>query len=371
MKYPTDLLKDLIAAESTCDKGELKAARVIAKWLARHGLKADIDQWDGNRANAVAEIGAGKSQPVIFAFHLDVVPAGKGQWKYSPFEPSEHNGRIYGRGAVDMKGPTAAVLWALAELLEEGFCPDRELIFAFVAGEETDSCGAKRFVEKYAQQAKEPAGVIIPEPTGFEVITSHRGILWLNLETTGKTAHGSTPQQGINAITSMRRLLSEIESYQLPGSHSVLGQGSLSINTISGGQAVNVVPDHCTASIDIRTLPGQNHQDILDDIRRMFRRLQKHWPEFSADANVIRSVPALETDNHSQFVKNFCSTVGAEKPKGIGFTTDGPFFAQLNCPVIIFGPGKAGLCHKGDEYIEITELQKAINIYKNIIKAIA
>jgi len=141
----------------------------------------------------------------------------------------------------------------------------------------------------------------------------------------------------------------------------------MSVNTISGGKAMNVVPDKCSIGIDIRTLPGQNHQDIIDDFQEIFAKLKTKNSQFEASVSIVRSVRALETDSDCEFVRSFCSVVGIDETRAVGFTTDGPHLAALGAPVVIFGPGRPELCHKPDEYIDIADVEKAVEHYKNII----
>ena len=243
-----------------------------------------------------------------------------------------------------------------------------DIILIAAAGEETDSCGAKRFVRDFGGKLPEIAGVVITEPTAFEVVTAHRGMLWLKVKTRGKTAHGSTPQLGINAIGSMKALLTELENYKIDVEpHRLLGGCSMSINTISGGREINVVPDECSIGIDIRTLPGQNHREIIDDFEKIFASLKDGNPEFEASVSIVREVGALEIDNNCDFVREFCSAVGAGGTRAVGFTTDGPHFISLGAPAVIFGPGKSDVCHKPNEYIDIADVEKAVEYYKNII----
>jgi succinyl-diaminopimelate desuccinylase len=147
----------------------------------------------------------------------------------------------------------------------------------------------------------------------------------------------------------------------------MLGRPSMSINTIAGGNAINIVPDKCTITMDIRTLPGQNHRRIIDDLRKIFAKLNQKNPAFNAEVSIIRDVAALETDNKCDFVRKFCSAVGIDETKAVGFTTDGPYFASPAVPVVIFGPGRPELCHKPDEFIEVSDLEKAVECYKKII----
>jgi succinyl-diaminopimelate desuccinylase len=363
------LLKKLVQAKSTFEEGELAAAQVISAELGRFGVDSRIDSWDAGRANITARVkSAGRKGSLLFACHLDVVEPGETGWQNPPFGAVESDGKIYGRGAADMKGATASIVTAIGQIVESGTKLKGDIIFFAAAGEETDSCGTKRFIRDYAAQLPELSGVIITEPTDFEVVTAHRGMLWLKVETRGKAAHSSTPQLGINAITSMKNLLDALENYKVAAeSHKLLGDCSMSINTISGGKEINVVPDSCSIEIDIRTLPGQNSRQIIEDFERIISKLKQKNPEFDAEVTVIREVDALETNSNCSFVKNFCSAVRTSEIKAVGFTTDGPHFASLRVPIVVFGPGKPELCHKPNEYIDIADVEKAVEYYKSII----
>ena len=362
------LLSKLIQAETTADKGELAAAEIISAELGRSGIDSRIDSWDGTRANIISQIkSTGSKGALLFACHLDVVPAGEMNWKNPAFAAVESDGKIYGRGSADMKGGIAAIVTAIGEIIDSGTKLQGDVILFGAAGEETDSCGTKRFVHDSGGLPK-LAGVVLPEPTDFEIITAHRGMLWLKVETFGKAAHSSTPHLGVNAIASMRSVLNELENFKIRFEpHELLGKCSMSINTIVGGEAMNIVPDKCDIGIDIRTVPGQNYQDIIDDLQNIFVELKQKNPQFEAQVSVVREVGALETDSRCNFVRDFCSAVDINETGAVGFTTDGPYFASLGAPVIIFGPGKPQLAHKPDEYIDISDLKKGVEYYKKVI----
>jgi len=363
-----ELLTKLIQAESTPQKGELGVAEVISAELSRSGIDSRIDTWDQTRANIIAQVQSGGHKGVLlFACHLDVVGPGEAKWEKPPFGAAQSDGKIYGRGSADMKGGIAAAVTAIRQIIDSGTKLQGDIVFVGAGGEETDSCGAKRFISERSR-LPEFIGVVIPEPTDFVIVTAHRGMLWLEVSTKGKAAHGSTPQLGVNAIASMRSVLDALEDYKIPTEpHKLLGECSMSVNTITGGEALNVVPDKCSIGIDIRTLPEQNHQDIITDLEKIFAKLKSENPQFDAEVSVVRQVQPLETDCGCDFVKDFCSAVGTSKTTAVGFTTDGPHFASLGAPVVIFGPGKPQLCHKPNEYIEVCDVEKAVEYYKNII----
>lgn len=363
-----ELLKKLICAETTTETGELAAAEILSEELGRLGIEGRIDSWDGNRANFVAHVkSAGQRAGLLFVCHLDVVPPGEEGWKHPPFTATESDGKIYGRGSADMKGGIAAAIGAIEQIVDSGVKLQGDIMLVGAAGEETDSRGAKRFIRNW-DGIPELGGVVITEPTNFDVVTAHRGLLWLEVVTKGRAAHSSTPELGVNAISAMRAVLNELENYEIRCEpQELLGKCSMSINTISGGKAINIVADKCSIGIDIRTLPGQEHQDIIDDFQRIFTRLKGQEPQFDAEVSVIRSVGALKTDRQSDFVRDFCAAVGVNETKAVGFTTDGPHFAPLGAPVVIFGPGKPEVCHKPDEYIDISDVEQGAAHYKDVI----
>ena len=210
-----EMLRKLIQAETTTEKGELVAANIISEQFSRSGIAGRVDSWGSNRANLIAQIdSSGRRAALLFACHLDVVPAGESKWQHPPFDAVESEGRIYGRGSADMKGGIASVVTAVRQVVESGVKLQGDIIFFAAAGEETDSCGARRFVSNWSEMPS-LAGVVIPEPTDFEIVTAHRGILWLKVKTSGKAAHGSAPQLGINAITSMRAVLNELDNFKI------------------------------------------------------------------------------------------------------------------------------------------------------------
>ncbi len=365
-----DLAKELIAARSTPEAGEWAAAEVLADYFGQRGIACHVDRWDPNRANVTAHVKSSGRRPALyFVCHLDVVSPGEEPWRHDPFKAHEDNGQLYGRGTVDMKGGTAAAAVAIAETLAEGVELRGDIFFAATAAEETDSAGVIRLMEQ-AESLPQAAGVIIPEPTDFAVVTAHRGLFWLEITTKGKAVHSSMPQRGVNAILAMKQIIDALEHFEIDcRPHPTLGPCSLSINTIAGGEAMNIVPDHCGLGIDIRTLPGQNHDALLCDIERHLTGLKAQDRQVDATVTVYRSVEALETDAGCPFVQTFCSAVDVDLTNAIGFTTDGPHLTPLGAPIVIYGPGQPGQCHQVNEHIAIADLHRATDVFKKVIRA--
>ena len=364
-----ELLKKLIQADSTLATGEVDAANVLCEYFIANGVDCEVDCFDGNRANAIARVKGGDGKALMFAAHIDVVPAGDVVWEHPPFDAVEVDGKIFGRGSTDMKAGVAATAAAIVDIVKSGAKLSGDIIFAATAGEETDSCGIKKFMADNADSLPKLAGILIPEPTDFDIVTAHRGILWLEITTKGKTAHGSMPHLGINAVMHMSALLERLRNYEVPCQpHPIFGKCSFSVNGIAGGQAPNVVPDSCTIKIDTRTVPGQNHQDVIDDLERIFKEIKAEHPDFEASVKIARSCGGIATDNNSQFVKSLCKATEIPETKSVGYTTDAPNMLSLNVPIAIFGPGKCELCHKPNEYVDITDLEQGKDYLIRVIK---
>jgi succinyl-diaminopimelate desuccinylase len=364
-----DLLRQLIRADSTPGKGEAMAAEVVATYFRRRGIDCRLDQWDGNRSNVIAHVKtAGERPALLFVCHLDVVGPGEEDWEHPPFAAVEENGRIYGRGTTDMKGGIAVAAAAICDVVRSQTPLRGDIVFAATAGEETDSAGVLRFMQD--RDGLPPlAGIIVPEPTDFAVVTAHRGLFWLKITTKGKAVHGSMPERGVNAIGSMKRVLDELERYHVQAEpHPLLGNCSMSINTISGGEAMNIVPDRCTLGVDIRTLPGQDHEAIRYDFEQLLARLKTSVPQFDAELAIDRSAAAIETDPDCEFVKRFCSAIGVDLTNVVGFTTDASHLAPLGAPIVICGPGKPKMCHQVDEHIEVGDLRAGVELFANVIR---
>jgi succinyl-diaminopimelate desuccinylase len=367
-----ELLKNLIRADSTLPKGESAVAAVLEGFFRAASIKACIDTWDSYRANLIVRLpGSGKKPALLFGSHLDVVPPGESPWQSPPFEPTERDGRLYGRGAADMKAGIATAAAAIVEVVREGGKLQGDLIFAATAGEETDSSGAHRFVEREGPSLPKLAGVVITEPTGFQLVCTHRGLAWIEITTFGKTAHASMPHLGVNAIAQMQSLLQRLRDF-VPN-HTpdpILGGPTLSVNQISGGKAPNVIPDQCTITIDTRVVPGQTAEGIVAELETIFRELTAADPNFRAEAKVARFSPPMRTDPKCAFVRSVQWAVEARETVAVRYTTDGPYFAQLGAPVVVFGPGDSEVCHKPDESVALADLDIGKKYYKAIIREI-
>jgi succinyl-diaminopimelate desuccinylase len=257
----------------------------------------------------------------------------------------------------------AAKALAEARILLQG-----DLIIAATAGEEADSLGATAVAAR--PDLSPVQAVMIPEPSYNGIYVAEKGAFWLELTTQGKTAHGSMPALGRNAIMMMVSLISELGSMTFHyKEHHLLGGFTHSINTIAGGMKTNVVPDYCAVTVDMRTVPGQDHRAILKQVEDLIADLSRRIPDFKASVKVTNDRAPVETSPGEPVVQSFADVVAevtGEKPvpKGIHYYTDAVAFVPvLKSPMIICGPGDAKLAHQPNEHVEISKLLQAAQIY--------
>jgi len=364
------ICRDLVRLESVNPPGnERAAAEYVAEERGKSGVQADLIGHGDCRASVLARLrGRGKAPALLYNGHLDTVPVGAEEWIHGPFSGEVAGGKVWGRGASDMKGGLAAMMAAMMALAESGVPLQGDLFLAATAGEEIDSLGAAEVARRL--RSEKIRALFISEPTHNEIFIAEKGVLWLEVETFGKTAHGSMPEKGQNAIRMMMELLGEFEKLAVPHRrHPLLGGFSRSVNTISGGVKTNVVPDHCFATIDMRTVPGQDHSAILQAMEGIIRRLEERGPDFKARVRAINDHPAVETPPSDPALQEFSAVVEevtGRRPvfQGANYFSDAVgFLPVLKVPLILCGPGEPGLAHQPDENVEISRLVEAAKIY--------
>jgi len=361
---------DLVRFQTVNPPGdELPAAEYVLAYLRQFGFEGELVPHGPNRASAYARLkGSGDLPALVFNGHIDVVPVGAGQWKHAPFDGVVRDGKVWGRGSADMKGGVAAMLVAAKAVATPGLSFRGDLVMTATAGEEVDMLGAQVLAAR--PDIKSCQAVIISEPTSNRIGLAERGVFWAEFTTQGKTAHGSTPELGHNAITLMRLLLDELDRLSIPyAPHPVLGHFTRSVNTIQGGVKTNVVPDYCSVTVDMRTVPGQDHRALLRQLQDMLSGLTQRVPIFQASVRLVSDLPAVETAPDEPVVQRFKNvmtqvTGKPPEPQVVRFATEASIFVPaLHVPAIICGPGNADLAHQPDEYIEIDKMVEAARIY--------
>jgi acetylornithine deacetylase/succinyl-diaminopimelate desuccinylase family protein len=361
----TQIACELIRAKTENPPGNEKlAADVVEQYLKRYDIKYKTYEKAPGRTNVVASVGNG-GQKFLVACHLDVVPAGDG-WQMNPFEPEITNGRLYGRGATDNKGQMASMLLLIKFLKENesalgGY--NGTFILVAAADEERGSAFGLEYLLSECNVHADYA--IIPDVShNMRLIDiSEKGNLFLEIVSYGKQAHGSTPEKGINAIWNMIELLNQLKEMKFNRtSHPLHTPPTMNLGGIQGGAAPNIVPGKCKASLDIRYLPGETKQDVINKINHAFEAVKKKNNTANFELATIQDLPPTEIPANNPLVKlitNHAEAVMGVKPeaKGLSGTTVVKQLLQKDITAVGFGPGDEGQAHVANESISIQELK--------------
>ena len=339
--------------------GELALATFLRDILTSWGLDAQLQEAAPGRPNVVAILrGSGGGRSLMFNGHLDIV--GVDGMTHSPFGADERQGRVYGRGASDMKGGVAAMCAAAARLRGK---LKGDLVITGVVDEEWQSIGTSALI---AAGVRADAAVVT-EPTRLGFMPAHKGFAWLQATLHGRAAHGSRWDIGIDAIRHAGLLLSEldrVDSEELPRRrHDLLGRPSLHASSIEGGVGLRTYPDRCVVRIERRTIPGETGDDALSELRAACERVRRAVPELRADVDLLFAQPPSDVRPDAPIAKALASVMGAQgldaKPLGMSAWTDAALLNAAGVPAVCFGPGDMGLAHAAEEYIDVAEIERA------------
>jgi succinyl-diaminopimelate desuccinylase len=345
---------------------------LLESLLTAAGFTCARSEFAPRRMSLLARIGGrpGGHVPLCFTGHVDVVPLGSAPWKLNPFGAEVVGNQVFGRGTSDMKSGVAAFVCAAVALARE-LRDSRGLSLVITAGEETGCEGAFHMVTDAGMRAMLGSAdtLLVGEPTGNQPLIGHKGAFWMTAHATGTTAHGSMPQHGDNAIYKMARAALALENFDFGVEpHALMGPPTLNVGTIAGGLNINSVPDAAQMSIDIRTIAGQDHAQVLQCVCKTL------GPHIGLKKLLdVASVYTEVTDPWVKSVYALCErhTGQVAKPGTVSYFSDA---AALRAPLgqpatIILGPGEASMAHQTDEYCLVDRIDQAEKIYAEIIRA--
>ena len=337
------------------------AAHLIADRLQGAGTQIEFNELSPGRENLIVRYGEGKEGTTLcFSGHLDTVPIGNAKWTRDPFCGEVEGDRLWGRGSTDMKGGIAALVVAFERLRARGL--SRPLTLLLTVSEETGCQGARSIVSK----AGRVGALVIAEPTSCRVAISHKGALWLRVRVTGKSAHGSRPELGANAIDMMFGALQDTRDLiAAMRPHPVLGAATSNVGSIAGGTATNMVPDFCEATVDIRLIPGARASDVVTRLRSTLKS--------SISLETILALDPVETASTNPWIANAVRLAHAtcrssEMPTTASFFTDASVLGPglNNPPIAIVGPGDPALAHQVDEWCSVDAIERTTELYEQI-----
>jgi len=375
--------QELIRIKSVFDPkkegaNEEAAANYIAEYLRREGFEVHIEEVVPGRPNVIAFLhGNEPGKTILFEGHTDVVTAGDpDQWKHDPFGGEIEGNRIYGRGACDTKGNVAAAIFAIKAIKESDQNFKGRILLCIPCDEEGMMIGIKHFIQRgWADQAD---AAVICEPEENHICIFQKGAMRVEIRVFGKQCHGAMPLTGINPNWRLARIICELEKLEQAekdrvGCHEYLKWPSITPTIImspaKGEAQINVVPGEAYMTLDIRTVPGQDHDRLKAKILEIFERLAKDDPDFRAVMDVIEERPWTSTPKDAEITKAVYRAVKEATGKepvwqGVPGATDGTFLHALKgIPIIVTGAGNTYIPHHADEYVDIPELIETAKIY--------
>jgi acetylornithine deacetylase len=348
--------------------GEGECARLLASILDDWGFDVRLLDSDPGRPNVVASIGPADAPALMLNGHLDVV--GVEGMIHAPFAPELRDGRLYGRGSADMKGGLAAMCAAAA--LGATGKPEHKILVTAVADEEYESLGTRALLD--AGVTAEAA--IITEPTRLAICPAHRGFAWIEVTLTGRAAHGSRYDIGVDAVTHAGLLLAELDRLEHTREqglrHPLLGRGSLHASKIRGGVGMSTYPESCVLSIERRTLPGESAELALNEIIDACATVRSSDPRFDAQVSLTTAQLPSDVEIAAPIVQRLRGALEHEgvpvRIEGLSAWTDAALFNAAGIPAICFGPGDIALAHAAEEFVPVAEIETATRVLTRVVR---
>ncbi|HEY6004773.1 MAG TPA: M20 family metallopeptidase [Anaeromyxobacter sp.] len=361
---PVELTRELVRIDTVNPTSpERPAAERLGRLLEAGGFQVSRHEFAPGRTSVVARHGPGARPALCLAGHVDTVPLGAAAWSREPFGAEISEGKLYGRGASDMKSGVAAIVCAALDVARAD--PRVELLVVLVAGEETGCEGSAHLARTEGALGRAGA-LVVAEPTGNVPLVGHKGALWLEARTRGVTAHGSMPERGVNAIYGAARAISSLEGFRFAVPEDpLLGGATLNVGTMRGGQNVNSVPDAASFTIDVRTVPS-----LANDVARA-ALADVLGPE--VELRTLVNVSSLRADPDDAWVKEVFDVVEARlgarpSPRSAPYFTDASELTPAlgGVPTVILGPGELHLAHQTDEWCLVSRIEEATELYREL-----
>ena len=349
--------------------GEAPVAHALAGVLDAWGFRVEVVDAAPGRPNVIARIGTPGARTLMFNGHLDVV--GIDGMTHDPWS-ADANGqtdRIYGRGSSDMKAGIAAMCAAAARAGDTEL--GGEIIVAAVADEEYESIGTRSLIERGVRAD----GAIVTEPTRLAIMPAHLGFVWVNVTTHGRAAHGSRWDIGVDAIRHAGILLAELDRMddeELPTRrHALLGRPSVHASLISGGTGMSTYPDACTVRIERRTIPGESPESVRRELEAACSRARGRQPKFRADVDVTFAQEPSDVSVDAPIVRALRGALDASgetvRIEGMTAWTDAALLNAAGIPAICFGPGDISLAHAAEEWVSVSEIERATKVLARLV----
>jgi len=359
------LTRDLLRFDTINPPGrERDCAQMAGTLLKEWGFDVQYFDYQEGRTSVVARLGGSdQKSPLCLTGHLDVVPLGSREWSRDPFAGEADGDKLYGRGVSDMKSGVAAILLA-ARSFADKLRGTPGIVIVLTAGEEGGCVGSAQLAKTHL--LGKAGAMVVGEPTSNYPLVGHKGSLKFHARFKGVGAHGSMPELGVNAIYKAGKALSKLESFDFGvKAHAVMGKPTLNVGTMEGGNTVNAVPDSARIGVDIRTVPGMDHQALLGQMRTLLGEAEL---EVFSDLKPVWTAPDHEW---IQRVFEICKPYVDEAPaaRTAPYMTDAANLLKVyaGAPTVVLGPGEAAMAHQTDEYASMERIRQSVAIYESLI----
>ena len=361
------LTRDLLRFDTVNPPGqERDCAHRAGSLLKDWGFSVEYSEYEPGRTSVIARAGGSdRKAPLCMTGHLDVVPLGTRKWSKDPFAGEADGDKLYGRGSSDMKAGVAAMLIA-ASSFSKKLNNTAGLVLVLTAAEE-NGCVGSRHLAALPRLMGRAGAIVVGEPTSNYPMVGHKGSIKFYAEFKGVSAHGSMPQLGVNAIYKAANAIAKLEEFQFGvQAHPVMGLPTMNVGTFEGGSGVNLVPDLATIGVDIRTVPGTNHQELIIELKKILSEAEL---EIFADSEAVWTEPQ---DAWVQRVFEICKPILKEAPvaRTMPYMTDAANLRQVydGAPTVVLGPGEAAMAHQTDEYCHMERIRQSVQIYEEVIR---
>jgi len=369
-----ELAKSLISINTEAPPGnEGPCAQFMYDYLRDlhiYGAEIELQEFQPGRANLIARFGAG--QPgLLLAGHSDVVPAGNASdWRSPPFDPEVRAGRLYGRGAADMKSALAAMLTAIRSL--RGTRPKRTVTFVATAGEEVGFEGLWAMERSGKLKGIRARCGVVGEPSSMKVIRAHKGAAIIRVLFEGRSAHASDPTLGINSIEKCMAFvegLGQVRAGLARRRDGDLGSSMLSPTVVAGGTKSNVIPGSCELTMDCRLIPSYGSREVMLAVRRLLKEIAARDRDFRAHAELLYETPSLSIPRNTEVVE-LCESLSGSASTVAPYGTEASVYTEHGIPTVVLGPGSVRQIHITDEHVALGELKAAESIYGRLIEKV-
>ncbi|KAK47980.1 acetylornithine deacetylase [Caballeronia jiangsuensis] len=363
-----DLLERLIGFATVSRDSNLELIEFIRDYLAQHDVESELFyNAERTKANLFATIGPRDRGGIVLSGHTDVVPVDGQPWTVDAFRLTEKDGRLYGRGAADMKGFLASVLAAVPMLLKRELRLPVHLAFSY--DEEVGCLGVRPMLAQLTQRAHKPVLCLIGEPTSLKPVLGHKGKLAMRCQVKGAPCHSAYAPYGVNAIQYAARLINRLEEIgeklAQPEHHDTRFDppySTVQTGTIKGGRALNIVPAECEFDFEVRALPGFDASTVADDLEtyaqaELLPKMRAVKSDTDITLEALSAYPGLATPPDSEAARLLALLSGSSEFGTVAFGTEGGLFDHAGIPTIVCGPGSMDQGHKPDEFVTVEQLR--------------